>query len=70
MKNGFYIWKAKDQEESMHPLYLDQVVEVIEGVIWVTGMIDEFNIEDALKFGSFGDCVLRTVQVEHILVDT
>lgn len=69
MKNGFYIWRGKEQCEAMHPLYLDQVVQVIEGDIWVTGMCDVYEVEAALKFGYFGVCVLEEPQHEIVMVN-
>lgn len=69
MQNGFYIWNGERGQDAMHPLYLDQVVQVIEGRIWVTGMLDEYSIDEALKFGSFGECVLKTIEFETIAVD-
>lgn len=68
--NGFYIWNGERGQDAMHPLYLDQVVQVVEGRVWVTGMLDEYSIDEASKFGSFGKCVLKTIEFETIAVDT
>ena len=59
MENGFYIWNAKKQVELMHALNLNQVVEVIEDEVWLTGMAETFEIKEALKFGAFGECVFK-----------
>lgn len=59
MENGFYIWIPKcDKEAVMSPLNLNQVVQVIEDKIWLTGMCEEYGIQLALNFGKFGELVL------------
>lgn len=71
MENGFYIWNSeRGVQDAMHPLFLDQVVQVIEGRVWVTGMLEEYSVNEALEFGSFGECVLKTIEFETIAVDT
>jgi len=57
MINGFYIWTPK--YDDTHPLSLEQVVQVIEGDVWVTGMDAAWSVELALDFGNFGKCVLK-----------
>ena len=60
MKNGFYIWEPKNLGSmAMHPLLLEQVVQVIEGEVWLTGCSGSYSLETASKFGSFGTCVLK-----------
>lgn len=58
IKNGFYIWHPKDLGSmACHPLLLEQVLQVIEGDVWLTGS-GEYSMATALKFGKFGECVL------------
>ena len=59
MKDGFYLYEPKDSNsEKMHPLNLRQVVQVIEGDVWVTGMSETFSIRTAKSWGKFGLMVL------------
>lgn len=59
IKNGFYIWHPKDMGPSAcHALLLNQVVQVIEGELWLTGCNGGYSAEMALKFGVLGKCVL------------
>ena len=59
MKNGFYLWIPKNDDYD-GPLSLKQVVEVIEGVVWLTGLTREYTIELAIEHGIFGALILKS----------
>jgi hypothetical protein len=58
-ENGFYIYTpSNDSAEELHELSIPQVIEIIEGVIWVTGVHGEFDIDYAKAVGVIGKMVM------------
>lgn len=61
-ENGFYIFtpkKSKAVDTIYHPFMIPQVIQVIEGVVWVTGMVNEFSIKEAKRYGVIGKMVVN-----------
>jgi hypothetical protein len=58
MKNGFYLWIPENNDHD-HPLSFKQVVEVIEGMVWLTGLTREYTIKQAIEYGIFGALILK-----------
>ncbi len=58
-ENGFYIYTpSPEAEEGMHELSLPQIIQIIEGSIWLTGVSGEFDIDYAEAIGSIGRMVM------------
>ena len=58
-KNGFYIYTPNsDTEEGIHELSSPQVIEIIEGQIWLTGVSGHFDIDYTEAVGSIGRMVM------------
>ena len=54
MDNGWYIWEPyQDPENECSQLQLEQVVQVIEGMVWVTMSLDQWTVEEAREYGRF-----------------
>lgn len=56
--NGWYEWKPND---SCLICWLDveQIIQVIEGKVWATGVADETTVRTAKRHGSF----IRRIQL-------
>ena len=50
--NGWYEWKPNDNC-TIGWLSLVQIVQVIEGMVWATGISSEVTVAKAIKLGSF-----------------
>jgi len=58
-ENGFYIYTPSNESaEELHELSMPQVIEIIEGVIWLTGVPAEFDIDYAEAVGAIGKMVM------------
>ncbi len=58
-KSGFYIYTpGKDAEEGMHELSLPQVIQIIDGEVWLTGVLDSFDIDYVAAIGLVGKMVM------------
>ena len=58
-ENGFYIYTpSKETEEGMTELSMPQVIEVIEGEIWLTGVSDTFDLDYVQALGEIGKMVM------------
>ena len=58
-ENGFYIYHPTTEgEEGMHELSIPQVIEIIEGEIWLTGVNVYFDIHYAEAVGAIGKMVM------------
>lgn len=58
-ENGFYIFTpTKEGEEGMHEFSIPQVIEIIEGEIWLTGVHGNFDIDYAQAIGVIGKMVM------------
>ena len=58
-ENGFYIYHPTPKgEEGMHELSIPQVIEIIEGEIWLTGINGSFDIHYAEAVGAIGKMVM------------
>lgn len=58
-KNGFYIYTpSKETEEGMTELSIPQVIEVIEGEVWLTGVGDIFDLDYVQALGVIGKMVM------------
>jgi hypothetical protein len=59
MKDGFYIYEPKPSKmNESSPFSLRQVLQVIEGEVWLTGMSETFSMKTAKAYGKFGLMVL------------
>jgi hypothetical protein len=58
-ENGFYIYTpSKEGAEDIHELSMPQVIEIIEGEIWLTGVNGGFDIDYAQAVGVIGKMVM------------
>jgi len=57
-ENGFYIYTPNIDDSITSPLNLPQVIEIIEGEIWLTGMDQTFSISYASRIGVIGKMVM------------
>tara|TARA_R110000822_G_scaffold23066_1_gene71584 strand:- start:1820 stop:2026 length:207 start_codon:yes stop_codon:yes gene_type:complete len=58
-ENGFYIYTpSKEGAEGMHELSIPQVIQIIEGEIWLTGVSGSFDIDYAKAIGVVGKMVM------------
>ena len=58
-ENGFYPYiPSKEAEEGMHELSIPQVIQIIEGEIWLTGVSGSFDIDYADAIGVIGKMVM------------
>ena len=58
-ENGFYIYHPTPEvEEGMHELSIPQIIEIIEGEIWLTGVSGTFDIHYAEAVGVIGKMVM------------
>ena len=58
-ENGFYIYTpSKEGAEGMHELSMPQVIEIIEGEIWLTGVNGGFDIDYAEAHGVIGKMLM------------
>jgi hypothetical protein len=58
-ENGFYIYTPSiEAAEGMHELSIPQVIEIIEGEIWLTGVSGSFDIDYAAAIGVIGSMVM------------
>ena len=54
-ENGFYAYMpTKEGAEGMHDLSIPQVIEIIEGEVWVTGVGGDFDIDYVKAVGEIG----------------
>ena len=63
MKNGWYIYKPNKGYDNYSLIENDclrclvccgkQVVQVIEGEIWLTGVSNEYTVKEAKRYGKF-----------------
>lgn len=60
-ENGFYIYTPNEDNEDMDELNLPQVIQIIEGKIWLTGCEDEYDIVYASALGAIGKMVMNEV---------
>lgn len=59
-ENGFYIYTPNPEtEEDMHELSLPQIIQIIEGQIWLTGVSGDFDIDYAEAVGNIGKMVMN-----------
>ena len=59
-ENGFYIYHpSAEGEQSMTELSIHQVIEIIEGEIWLTGISQRFDIHYAEAVGTIGKMVMK-----------
>ncbi len=59
-ENGFYIYTPSlDAAEGMHELSLPQVIQIIEGSIWLTGVSGDFDIDYTEAMGHIGKMVMN-----------
>ena len=59
LENGFYTYiPNKDAEEGMSELSLPQVIEVIEGEVWLTGISESFDLDYTSALGEIGKMVM------------
>jgi len=52
VRDGFYEWQPKD-ECKVDWLDMGQIVQVIEGMVWATGVTAEVSAAEADKHGFF-----------------
>tara|TARA_R110000803_G_scaffold95395_3_gene163375 strand:- start:11772 stop:11978 length:207 start_codon:yes stop_codon:yes gene_type:complete len=58
-ENGFYIYTpSKEGAEGMHELSMPQVIQIIEGEIWLTGVYQDFDIDYVEALGVIGKMVM------------
>ena len=58
-ENGFYTYiPSKEAAEGMHELSIPQVIQIIEGEIWLTGVSGSFDIDYASAIGVIGKMVM------------
>ena len=58
-KNGFYTYfPSKDAQENMDELSTPQVIQVIEGEVWLTGINGGWEIDYVDAIGRIGDMVM------------
>jgi hypothetical protein len=58
-ENGFYIYTPnKEGAEGMTELSMPQVIEIIEGDIWLTGVGGDFDIDYVKAVGTIGKMVM------------
>ena len=58
-ENGFYIYTpSKEGAEGMTELSIPQVIEIIEGGIWLTGVGGDFDIDYVKAVGAIGKMVM------------
>lgn len=59
LENGFYTYiPNKDAEEQMSELSIPQVIEIIEGDVWLTGMSEVFDFDYVNALGTIGKMVM------------
>lgn len=59
-ENGFYIYTpSKEGAEGMHELSMPQVIEIIEGEIWLTGVNGGFDIDYTEAVGVVGKMLMN-----------
>jgi len=59
-ENGFYAYlPSKEGAEGMHELSIPQVIQIIEGQIWLTGVSGDFDIDYALAVGTIGKMLMN-----------
>jgi len=57
--NGFYIYTPnKSTEEDMHELSIPQVIQIIEGEVWLTGVSHDNHIDYVEAVGTIGKMVM------------
>lgn len=64
-KNGFYVYRPKEDVNYIGELSVVQIIEVIEGEIWLTGVGDSFDIDFANSVGEIGKMVMTQEGVEQ-----
>ena len=58
-KNGFYAYTpSKEAEEGMHELSIPQIIQVIEGEVWLTGINGGWEIDYVAAIGEVGKMVM------------
>lgn len=58
-ENGFYTYlPGKDADEQMDELSLPQVIEIIEGEVWLTGVDVVHDIDYVNALGTIGNMVM------------
>ena len=57
-ENGFYAYSPKRDNEDMCELSIPQVIQVIEGEVWLTGVQHDFHIDYVLAVGNIGRMVM------------
>lgn len=58
-ENGFYTYVPNPKaEEDMHELSIPQVIQIIEGLVWLTGVSGDFNIDYVNAIGEIGKMVM------------
>lgn len=58
-KNGFYTYlPSEDGESQMSEISLPQVIEIIEGEVWLTGVSASFEIDYVDALGTIGKMVM------------
>jgi hypothetical protein len=58
-KNGLYTYlPSKDVEEQMSAISLPQVIEIIEGEVWLTGVSQSFDVDYVDALGAIGKMVM------------
>tara|TARA_R110002051_G_scaffold310971_1_gene384479 strand:+ start:248 stop:466 length:219 start_codon:yes stop_codon:yes gene_type:complete len=58
-ENGFYVYiPSEEAAEDMHELSIPQVIEIIEGEVWLSGTIESFDTDYAESVGNIGKMVM------------
>lgn len=63
-KNGFYVYRPDKSKElgvaigGINALMVTQVIQVIEGIVWLTGMANEYPVKQVEFYGTIGKMVL------------
>jgi len=65
--NGFYVYQPRDNIDFLghfEPLSLPQIIQVIEGEVWLTGVSITFQLFEVFICGAIGNMVLTEDGVE------
>lgn len=58
-ENGFYTYTpSKEAEEGMHELSTPQVIQIIEGEVWLTGINGGCEVDYVAAIGVVGKMVM------------
>jgi hypothetical protein len=68
-ENGFYAYTPKEDIETITALDCTQVIQIIEGVIWLTGAEGDYSISYAKKIGTIGKMLMNEDGSINLLED-